>query len=1216
MATVVKGLASSGQDYTSLSLWEADLPADGTDAQTVEFREGMNSNGLTFDVSNLNGVPITVTVQGGQGYRYYEQPGYGTVDSVVNLGARIGTSAIEIATTDVTIEFVQAYGRVGDNKVYLIAGADRFMLRNCLVRDWNTRGFSCNAGSAFIHDCIFADTNKIRAIDANGVDVVRVDVRNTTVFSGSNVGTGYLVRNTSSGVVYCRNVISVAHASGCEACFYQVTGDNCASSDATAPGTGSRTNLAASDIFLSATDDAEDVHLKDAAILATLMGENLAGETGSTDADGNERGDHWLMGALGNAFAAARMTARGFEFGLASSGEDYTSLALWEADMPADHTGPVVAEAREVMDVGPAEVDFSNALGLEILLTVEGGKGYRYRERPEFPDLGAVAGLGARIIYSVDCVVARTKYVTVEHFEVAGGGGSGRDGISTPDASTSGKLTVRFCYIHHKGTGILFKRGGGGAGNVAHSNIIIRTTGSGINFNEGSGSALGNIIFNCYEGLRAGYATVNARNNIIVGNTNGDFVEGTNPVWTGDHNASSDLTAKGTQAVTGIVPADIFVSVVDGAEDLHLKPELGLAMLALLGGADLSAEIGSEDLDGNTRPAQWMMGPFTHSRATDRGIEFGIASSGEDYTSVHLLEADMPADPLAAVVAEYREALEDSGLLTTDFSNLNGVHFTLTVEAGKGYRFHEHASWKTNPVAVEGNVAGINNPYRVLDTSGNPHITLEHLLLTGGIYWGCQGTVNDVGYIDRCAIVQRYATPYATGIARGGGDGPILRVMNTWIYGNFVKAVGTNKTDIVLINCTVLGYCQPRKLYNCIVESTVAGLVGDHNVCGDANAPGAHVALDQTLSDWLESTTYGAENLHLKATAPGFWGADLTNLAGKYDIDGTEVTHYTNHYVGGAVPAAENGPNVKVLKSSGGDYTSLALWEADVLADPTLDQVARAEEAFALVTGTANTTIDVSNANNVRLVVTVKEGFTFRDGLSWPSVAAVSEGAWFGPNPTGGNYLYMATPNVLLEHLGFAGGGRPYGNPGGGYEMRYCILHSATESGLLYSNSGFLDALVHHCWFYGYNVSLRYGTSLRMYNSVWADCKQGRGFECNGVIAVDPQAGEPCFAFDNGNEQLSSDDTAFGTTSWLNVPSSDVLVDPTQTLDLHVKPAAAALYVGSDNSAVVGSFDIDGNWRWDSDNPWTIGANVYIVPVVPPAGPSGPPRVYFLLFMR
>jgi len=82
-------------------------------------------------------------------------------------------------------------------------------------------------------------------------------------------------------------------------------------------------------------------------------------------------------------------------------------------------------------------------------------------------------------------------------------------------------------------------------------------------------------------------------------------------ICTGDYNISSDTSAPGDHSIHNITPADLFESIVDGSEDLHLKSDATAASNA---GDDLSASF-TIDIDGETR-VDWDIGADEYGAPT------------------------------------------------------------------------------------------------------------------------------------------------------------------------------------------------------------------------------------------------------------------------------------------------------------------------------------------------------------------------------------------------------------------------------------------------------------------------------------------------------------------------------------------------------------------------------------------------------------------------
>jgi hypothetical protein len=126
-----------------------------------------------------------------------------------------------------------------------------------------------------------------------------------------------------------------------------------------------------------------------------------------------------------------------------------------------------------------------------------------------------------------------------------------------------------------------------------------------------SGYVYNNTVFDCFRGIEA-RETVGrlvAKNNIAISTQAQAFFDylGNGEAFSpmSSHNVSSDATAGdiGPAILTGATAEALFLSIAEGAEDLHLRPDAQ----AVLGRAeDLSDDpvlAVVDDIDGTLRPA-------------------------------------------------------------------------------------------------------------------------------------------------------------------------------------------------------------------------------------------------------------------------------------------------------------------------------------------------------------------------------------------------------------------------------------------------------------------------------------------------------------------------------------------------------------------------------------------------------------------------------------
>jgi uncharacterized delta-60 repeat protein/uncharacterized repeat protein (TIGR01451 family) len=169
------------------------------------------------------------------------------------------------------------------------------------------------------------------------------------------------------------------------------------------------------------------------------------------------------------------------------------------------------------------------------------------------------------------------------------------------------------------------------------------------------------------RGIYAEESTVTVVNTIVTGSTSADFDPGTG-TFIGTNNTSSDLTAPGVGAQTGVAAASVFVA--PGA-DLHLRPAPNLAL-------DTAADRTSSfrgDVDGQLRPVgpAWDRGADEFSPATpdlaltkDDGQATAVPGAPISYT---ITVTNNGPDPVAYVtVADPVPA----AILGGTFATLNG----------------------------------------------------------------------------------------------------------------------------------------------------------------------------------------------------------------------------------------------------------------------------------------------------------------------------------------------------------------------------------------------------------------------------------------------------------------------------------------------------------------------------------------------------------------
>jgi uncharacterized delta-60 repeat protein len=240
---------------------------------------------------------------------------------------------------------------------------------------------------------------------------------------------------------------------------------------------------------------------------------------------------------------------------------------------------------------------------------------------------------------SVDAIVVRDEFVTLEWLEIKGNSG-GNDGMESQSVGVPAQLVFRNLIVHDipGGDGLRLTHGDTQAD--IYDNVVYKVS-RGIRINAALTGGFpvrvfNNTVYLCTGagiGSAAGsFPTVTLRNNLAHSNAAAsDFaVGGVNAA--SSNNLSGDATATaaspggGAQASVPLSGAGgvNFVSTTSGSEDLHLQ---GTSQ-AINGGVNLST-VFSWDIDGDTRSATWDLGADEFG-ATTAVTLMSFEATGED----------------------------------------------------------------------------------------------------------------------------------------------------------------------------------------------------------------------------------------------------------------------------------------------------------------------------------------------------------------------------------------------------------------------------------------------------------------------------------------------------------------------------------------------------------------------------------------------------------
>ena len=641
MATVTKSIGTSSRDYSTITAWEADLDdtniyTSGDDAVGECYNDSVFDEDISLDGGHTVGLTsITLTVAATERH-----------DGTAGSGARIvysGTSTGNIVNLGLVnnprpfkLFWLEVDNNANTNPYFCIDQSGRSVeIANCIVHginkssSSNVGGISFDGSSGgsesvrnnFIYDC--QKTGSTTGGSAMGIllqgNSFNYQALNNTVYNIASTHDSYGIYmfrdNHVSKVV--KNCIAIDTSAGSVVYdFYPSTITTNSveynlSSDSTAFGTGSLTGKTAANQFVSTVSGSEDLHLKSGAD-AIGAGVDLA--TSSLDINGSDR----------NALAATVWDIGAHQFAstasIGSTGRDYSTITLWEADL--DDTTIYGAGANAVGEC------YNDSIFTDNNLTINGGGTVGLNSVTLSVNSASrhdgTAGTGATIqCYTGPFLsIANTtvEYLTINF--VGTGNYAHSTGLSHTFGISNTYIRNNVVYgdlvyrnnINAAGPGISNQ----GSNCVTINNIIYNienpnpssTGGIGLyNHYNNNKEIYNNTIYRCgvgYSDSRRGTST--SKNNISTGSTRGlDFslITNYNSTLTASNNLSSDDSADdagGSGHIINKPASKQFVSTLSGSEDLHLK----FISAAIDAGVDLGTTPDGVqyDINGKDRDAE------------------------------------------------------------------------------------------------------------------------------------------------------------------------------------------------------------------------------------------------------------------------------------------------------------------------------------------------------------------------------------------------------------------------------------------------------------------------------------------------------------------------------------------------------------------------------------------------------------------------------------
>lgn len=326
VGSIVKSIGSVGRDYSTVSLWEADLDTGAysaaDDAYGQMYDDSAFDETVTIDGGGTVGLN-SITLQGASGERHTGIAGTGV--RFVQSSAKAIIVNVSLAG-GVTVEWIDFNFGGFSNASGCIRSAfnsgNLFRLRNCIVHDSTGPTSDCylvrtaNAAARILNNVIYTISSSAGSGQVNGIDIgstirSRIVANNTVYNIQKTGGTGNaygIAMQDDADHSYYNNCVMGTNGgtSGTKADFSVASPaasvcSNNLSSDTSAPGSGSLTSKTASNQFVSLTGGSEDFQLKagadciDAGVDLVTTPTNV-----NIDIDGRDRdaqGDTWDIGA-------------------------------------------------------------------------------------------------------------------------------------------------------------------------------------------------------------------------------------------------------------------------------------------------------------------------------------------------------------------------------------------------------------------------------------------------------------------------------------------------------------------------------------------------------------------------------------------------------------------------------------------------------------------------------------------------------------------------------------------------------------------------------------------------------------------------------------------------------------------------------------------------------------------------------------------------------
>ena len=631
---VTKTIGTNSRDYSTISLWEADLDSTSVYAADAE-AVGECYNDSTFAPFTINGGDSitlkSVTLKAAAGEVHDGTAGTGVkVETTANWqrAVYLGSNGYTIPVKVEGIEIVQAHNSAFSGIAAIFSYAHNKVFTKCIIHstyEAETNGFvGLNTGhwKSFISNNVIYNVKY--GLAGNNYYTGSKYVNNTI-----NSNNGYALSTREANI--SKNTIKnnlLFRRDGLESHTIQgsvpsnvANWDTNMVQNGTMYGSNPYTDVSIDNMFISIVVGSEDYHLRsqfdyETPSPAIGIGLNLSSETfldsgvatgfhsglATEDIDSLSRGQNWDIGADQTPTTITKT--------IGTSSRDYSTISLWEADL--DNTDVYFYEDRAIGECYN-DSTFTETFSLNSGSTI--GLFSVNLTAPKSERHDGTAGSGVTITQPGSYQkISVTADVPVS-FEYLIFDQAGTFGATMTINSASYLFHMSRCIIHsgknwmvrNFSTAIIDNSIFYDSGDSGGQGASIFSSG-------GTLDCINNTLVDHIHGITRDAGTVTVVNSIVVsdpasGNLRDTDFSGT---ITQKYNASSDSSASGTGSLTSqAFDLTMFQSILAGSEDYHLNPESSAVRAGYNALSDYASYATiATDIDGITRSAaqDWDMG--------------------------------------------------------------------------------------------------------------------------------------------------------------------------------------------------------------------------------------------------------------------------------------------------------------------------------------------------------------------------------------------------------------------------------------------------------------------------------------------------------------------------------------------------------------------------------------------------------------------------------